>query len=183
MSFFYHTSAEAADFYFLLAVVLLANLLGGARLLAAAVAGAFLADRLSLLFGNPEIMLLIASAGEFAALCIVLTLLTGIRARAVAALFAADLAALFALAVNLIDFETMAAITTVALYLQLILVLSGMDWNGLLALVGPGRARGFARVRRADPLEKWLDADRRLVMSDRNPETVSRMAAEDSELM
>jgi len=127
MSFFYH-SGLGAVYFFALALVCLYGAWRGDReyrIFSLCVAGVFLCDRILLLTESGDGMMLAGGFVELIALLVVLLFVDSRAARFMAFLFAAKIAAYISLVGGAIGFQTMAAWTELAGYLQLITITGG----------------------------------------------------------
>lgn len=159
MDFFYSTPGGAIDAAVTAAVCVLALIAGGrGRALAVCVLAVFLADRAVMHAVSVDLWPVCGALVEFAAVCGILAAVPGRVGRAMAALAIAKMG-VYALTIGaVIDRDAMANAATVAVYLQLMLVLAGVYGGGLFARLRPPHRPGPADPRGAAAVAERLDA-------------------------
>ena len=161
MDFLYSTPGGAIDAAVTAVICLAVLAIGTARgrLLAAAVLAVYILDRSIMIATSDDLWPVYGAFVEFAAVCGVAAFVPGVLGRAMAALFTLKLAVYVLVIGGWIDFFMMANIATVAVYLQLIVVLAGVANGGHFTRLRPDNRPGPAHRRFVHSLAKRLDAE------------------------
>jgi hypothetical protein len=155
VSFFYSSGAGVIDFAVLIAVCGAGLAFGSQHMKAFAWATltVFLAGRLFLATLPHDGVMAAQCVVELGALMVLVQSVKTIAGRAFAALYAVDMLAYALVISGLISFHTMATVSTVVLYGQLLLILGGVARDGFMAFSGgPVRPHNhLSAVRSAPP--------------------------------
>ena len=161
MEFFYSSLGGAID-ALAMAVICLAVLVFGTargRIAAASVLAVYLADRFIMWNAAVAMWPVYGAVVEFVALLAILNVVPGLLGRAMAALFTIKIAIYAMLLAGFVNLAFMENMVTVAVYLQLIVVLTGVSGGGYFKRLWPDRRSGPSHRIGLASVAQRLDAE------------------------